>query len=114
MVFGLGIPRIEETSATDGTALSRGNRNRNDRLARLRVLLPTENAIMGIDLADDKQATARPGAGHMMSIPVSPSVTIISDHGELLIVWTLYGHKTRPDNRRRSQTTSVRSRESRR
>lgn len=41
---------------TDGTALSRGDRNRNERLARLRVLLPTENAILGIDLADDKQA----------------------------------------------------------
>jgi transposase len=41
---------------TDGTALSRGDRNRNDRLARLRVLLPAENAIVGIDLADDKQA----------------------------------------------------------
>lgn len=41
---------------TDGTALSRGDRNRNDRLARLRVLLPPENAIVGIDLADDKQA----------------------------------------------------------
>jgi transposase len=41
---------------TDGTALSRGDRNRNERLARLRVLLPTENAILGVDLADDKQA----------------------------------------------------------
>ena len=44
------------TSVTDGTALSRGDRNRNDRLARLRALLPAENAIVGIDLADDKQA----------------------------------------------------------
>jgi hypothetical protein len=35
---------------TDGTALSRGDRNRNDRLARLRVLMPAENALLGIDL----------------------------------------------------------------
>ena len=38
----------------DRTGLSRGDRNR--RLARLRELLPLENAIVGIDLAGDKQA----------------------------------------------------------
>ncbi|MFZ0120194.1 MAG: hypothetical protein WBR33_21840 [Pseudonocardiaceae bacterium] len=32
----------------------------------------------------------------------------------LMIVWTLYGHKTRPDNRKRPQMTSVCSRESHR
>jgi hypothetical protein len=36
--------------------LSRGDRNRNARLGRLRQLLPPGNAIVGIDLADDKQA----------------------------------------------------------
>jgi transposase len=36
--------------------LSRGDRNRNARLARLRQLLPPGHAIVGIDLADDKQA----------------------------------------------------------
>ena len=41
---------------SDRSGLSRGDRNRNARLARLRQLLPTENAIVGIDLADDKQA----------------------------------------------------------
>jgi transposase len=40
----------------DRTGLSRGDRNRNARLARLRVLLPSENAIVGIDLAGSKQA----------------------------------------------------------
>jgi transposase len=40
----------------DRTGLSRGDRNRNARLARLRRLLPAGNAIVGIDLADDKQA----------------------------------------------------------
>ena len=41
---------------SDRSGLSRGDRNRNARLARLRQLLPFENAIVGIDLADDKQA----------------------------------------------------------
>ena len=40
----------------DGTGLSRGDRNRNGRLGRLRALLPAQNAIVGIDLADVKQA----------------------------------------------------------
>ena len=40
----------------DRSGLSRGDRNRNARLARLRQLLPWENAVVGIDLADDKQA----------------------------------------------------------
>jgi transposase len=35
--------------------VSRGDRNRNARLGRLRVLVPTSNAIVGIDLADAKQ-----------------------------------------------------------
>ncbi|MBA3801242.1 MAG: transposase [Geodermatophilaceae bacterium] len=35
--------------------MSRGDRNRNARLARLRALVPVENAIIGIDLADKKQ-----------------------------------------------------------
>jgi hypothetical protein len=41
---------------SDRSGLSRGDRNRNARLARLRQLLPPENAIVGIDLADEKQA----------------------------------------------------------
>jgi transposase len=41
---------------SDRSGLSRGDRNRNARLARLRELLPAGNAIVGIDLADDKQA----------------------------------------------------------
>jgi hypothetical protein len=40
----------------DGTGLSRGDRNRNERLGRLRELLPIPNAIVGIDLADMQQA----------------------------------------------------------
>ena len=39
----------------NASGISRGDRNRNERLARLRALVPTENAIVGIDLADKKQ-----------------------------------------------------------
>jgi transposase len=40
---------------TNGNGVSRGDRNRNARLVRLRELVPLSNAIVGIDLADDKQ-----------------------------------------------------------
>ena len=40
---------------THGNGVSRGDRNRNARLARLRELVPLDNAIVGIDLADKKQ-----------------------------------------------------------
>jgi transposase len=39
----------------NGSGVSRGDRNRNARLARLRGLVPVSNAIVGIDLADAKQ-----------------------------------------------------------
>ena len=39
----------------NGNGVSRGDRNRNARLERLRELVPTSNAIVGIDLADKKQ-----------------------------------------------------------
>ena len=39
----------------NGSGVSRGDRNRNARLDRLRALVPVENAIVGIDLADAKQ-----------------------------------------------------------
>ena len=38
-----------------GSGVSRGDRNRNARLSRLRAAVPTTNAIVGIDLADRKQ-----------------------------------------------------------
>ena len=38
-----------------GNGLSRGDRNRNARMTRLRSLVPVVNAITAIDLADDKQ-----------------------------------------------------------
>ncbi len=39
----------------NGSGVSRGDRNRNARLSRLRELVPLSNAIVGIDLADHKQ-----------------------------------------------------------
>jgi transposase len=39
----------------NGSGVSRGDRSRNARLARLRSLVPVMNAIVGIDLADAKQ-----------------------------------------------------------
>ena len=49
----------------DRSGLSRGDRNRNARLARLRVLLPPEHAIVGpMDQADheDDREREEPGA----------------------------------------------------
>ena len=40
----------------NGSGLSRGDRNRSARLARLRELVPLSNATAGIDLADGTQA----------------------------------------------------------
>jgi transposase len=39
----------------NGSGVSRGDRNRNARLLRLRELAPVTYAIVGIDLADKKQ-----------------------------------------------------------
>jgi len=39
----------------NANGVSRGDRNRNARLNRLRELVPVTNAIVGIDLADNKQ-----------------------------------------------------------
>ena len=40
---------------SNGSGVSRGDRNRNARLSRLREAVPVTNAIIGIDLADRKQ-----------------------------------------------------------
>src|SRR3954453_8927539 len=52
---GLGSRRRRRTFMVNGSGVSRGDRNRNARLARLRELVPLGNAIVGIDLADIKQ-----------------------------------------------------------
>ncbi len=40
----------------NGSGLSRGDRRRNERLARLRSIVRADRAVVAIDLADDKQA----------------------------------------------------------
>ena len=41
-----------------GNEMTRGDRRRNARRERLRGLLPRDGAVIGIDLAEDKQALA--------------------------------------------------------
>src|SRR5689334_8481300 len=41
-----------------GSGMTRGDRRRNARRERLRALLPRDGAVIGIDLAEDKQALA--------------------------------------------------------
>src|SRR6476661_5125610 len=47
---------IQEDVVVQGSGLSRGDKRRNAKLAVLRGLVPADNAIVGIDLADEKQA----------------------------------------------------------
>ncbi len=42
-------------AVASSSGVSRGDRNRNARLDRLRAAVPASNAIVGIDLADQKQ-----------------------------------------------------------
>jgi transposase len=53
---GLVSQNSEEDVVIQGSGLSRGDKRRNARFARIRELVPVENAILGIDLADVKQA----------------------------------------------------------
>lgn len=53
---GLVSQNSQEDVVIQGSGLSRGDRRRNARLARLRELVPVENAIVSFDLADEKQA----------------------------------------------------------
>lgn len=43
---------------SNGRRLSRGDKRRNARLARLREVIPREHAVLAVDLADDKQVFA--------------------------------------------------------
>src|ERR687889_4828 len=52
---GLVSHRRRRTFMVNGSGVPRGDRNRNARLGRLRELVPLDNAIVGIDLADKKQ-----------------------------------------------------------
>lgn len=62
MRCGLGIPSQDEDDV-----VSRGDRNRNARLDRLRALVPLSNAIVGIDAADATQ------------------MVVVTDHGSTVV-----------------------------
>jgi hypothetical protein len=47
---------MEEGVVSKGSGLSRGDKRRNAKLAELRRLVPADHVIVGIDLADKKQA----------------------------------------------------------
>jgi hypothetical protein len=53
---GLVSQDNEEDVVSKNRALSRGDKRRNAKLARLRELVPVGHAVLGIDLADVKQA----------------------------------------------------------
>src|SRR5260370_42710548 len=56
---GLVSQHTRRTSVgQSNNGLSRGDANRNARLASLRAVLPTGHAILGIDLAQSRQAAA--------------------------------------------------------
>ena len=53
---GLVSQDSEEDVVTEVSGLSRGDKRRNAKLAEMRRLVPVDHAIVGIDLADKKQA----------------------------------------------------------
>jgi transposase len=53
---GLKSQYIQEDVVVQSSGLSRGDKRRNAKVGRLRELVPVSNAIVGIDLADEKQA----------------------------------------------------------
>ena len=53
---GLVSQNSEEDVVIQGNGLSRGDKRRNAMLARMRELVPVQNAIVGFDLADAMQA----------------------------------------------------------
>jgi transposase len=48
----------EDVMMSKGSGMTRGDRQRNARRKRLRGLLPRDGAVIGIDLAEEKQAIA--------------------------------------------------------
>jgi hypothetical protein len=55
-----------------GSGMMRGDRRRNARRERLRAVLPRDGAVIGIDLAEDKQADNHTGQeGHRRKPPLT-------------------------------------------
>jgi transposase len=55
---GLVSQDSQEDVVIQGSGLSRGDKRRNERLARLRELVPVDNAMLAFDLADMKKLNA--------------------------------------------------------
>jgi transposase len=59
-----------------GNGITRGDRRRNARRARLRALVPHENAVAGLDLGEKKQALAVTGADGLVLARRCPQVSV--------------------------------------
>jgi len=59
-----------------GSGLTRGDLRRNERVARLRELVPAVNAVAGVDLGEKKQALAVTGADRQVIARRSPRMTV--------------------------------------
>ena len=59
-----------------GSGITRGDRRRNARKARLRALVPHENAVAGLDLGEKKQALAVTGTDGQVLARRSPQVSV--------------------------------------
>ena len=59
-----------------GSGITRGDRRRNARKARLRALVPHENAVAGLDLGEKRQALAVTGGDGQVLARRSPQVSV--------------------------------------
>ena len=61
---------------SEGSGITRGDRRRNARKARLRALVPAGNAVAGVDLGERKQALVVTGADGQVLARRSPQVSV--------------------------------------
>jgi transposase len=66
-----------------GSGVTRGDRRRNERRARLRMLVPAGNAVAGLDLGERKQALVVTGADGLVLARRSPLVSVHGLGGHL-------------------------------
>jgi transposase len=59
-----------------GSGITRGDRRRNAKKARLRVLVPRQNAVAGLDLGEKRQALAVTGGDGQVLARRSPQVSV--------------------------------------
>jgi hypothetical protein len=61
---------------SNDSGISRGDRNRNTRLTRLRTMVPVSKVVVGIDLADNKQ------------------MVVVTDHDSKVLVYKTFRSRT--------------------